>query len=72
MATERNLYQNPVESQFPTFWASEAGFMEDIFPTEGVGEWFGDDSSALYVSCALLLLLLHQLHLSSLGIGSGG
>ena len=46
--------------------------MEDIFPIDGVGEWFWDDSSTLYVPCTLLLFLLHQLHLRSLGVGSGG
>ena len=72
VTTERNLNQNPVESQSPTFLTSEAGFMEDIFPIDGVGEWFWEDSSTLYVPCTLLLFLLHQLHIRSLGIGSGG
>ena len=57
VAIERNLNQNPVESQSPTFFASEAGFIEDIFPTDGVGEWFGDDSSALYVPCTFTSII---------------
>ena len=34
------------------------------------GGWFQDDSSALHLSHTLFLLLLHQLHLRSLGIRS--
>ena len=36
----------------------------------GPGKWFQDDSRTLYLLCALFLLLLHQLHLRSLGIRS--
>ena len=44
--------------------------MEDnFFPgTREWGGWFGDDSSALHLLCGLFLLLLHQVHLGSLGI----
>ena len=34
----------------------------------GGREWFGDDSSSLYLLCTLFLLLLHHLHLRSSGI----
>ena len=36
----------------------------------GVGGWFGDDSNALHLLCALFLLLLHQIYLRSSGIRS--
>ena len=38
-----------------------------IFPGTGMG-WFQGDSSTLHLLCTLLLLLLQQLHLRSLGI----
>ena len=41
-----------------------------IFPHPRVGEWLGDDSSALHLLCTLCLLLLYQLHLRSSGIRS--
>ena len=41
-----------------------------FFHRLGVGEGFQDDSSALHLSHTLFLLLLHQLHLRSLGIRS--
>ena len=57
----------------PTCLAPGAGFMEDSSSPdqrwEG-GEQFLDDSSTLHLLCALFLLLLHQLHLRSLGIRS--
>ena len=34
--------------------------------------WFWDDSSVLHVLYTLFLLLLHQLHLGSLALDSGG
>ena len=50
-----------------TFLAPGTG--EDDFPMgQGGGDgrqWFGDDSSALHLSCTLFLLLLHQLQLRS-------
>ena len=36
----------------------------------GPGKWFQDDSRTLHLLCTLFLLLLHQLHLRSLGIRS--
>ena len=45
-------------------------FVKMVFPWTGVGGWFWDDSSTLYLFCTLFLLLLHQLHLRSLGIRS--
>ena len=39
-------------------------------PGVGAREWFRDDSSAWHLLCTLFLLLLHQLHLRSLGIRS--
>ena len=45
--------------------------MEDSFSMgQWGGWWFGDDSSASHLLCILFLLLLHQLHLRSSGIGS--
>ena len=45
--------------------------MEDNFSiNQGVGGWFRDDSSILYLLCTLFLLLLHKLHLRSSGIRS--
>ena len=45
--------------------------MEEKFSMDhgvGWGEWFGDDSSALQLSCTLCLLVLYQLNLSSSGL----
>ena len=54
--------------QSPTLLAPGTGFGEDNFSMDGVGRgWFPDDLSALYLLCTLLLL--HQLHLPSSGIG---
>ena len=39
--------------------------MEGSFSTDQGWGWFQDDSSALHLSCALFLLLLHQLRLRS-------
>ena len=36
------------------------------------GDWFLDDSSALYLLCTLFLLFLHQCHRRSSGIGHEG
>ena len=47
----------------------EENFSMDLVGV-GEGEWFQDDSCALHVSCALFLLLLHQLHLISSSIRS--
>ena len=52
------------------FLASGTGFVEDSFFTDGAGGWFGDDWSTLCLLCTLYLLLLHRLHLRSLGIRS--
>ena len=59
-----------LEQWAPTFLASGTGFLEDNFSTHGGGEWFWDDSSTLHLLRTLFLLLLHQLHLRSLGIRS--
>lgn len=63
----------PLAQKSPPFLAPGTGFMEDSSSMDrsevglvGVG-WCGDDSSALYVWCTLLL---HQLHLRSSGIRS--
>ena len=54
--------------QSPTLLAPGTGFGEDNFSMNGVGRgWFPDDFSVLYLLCTLLLL--HQLHLQSSGIG---
>lgn len=50
-----------------TILVPETSFVEDDFTELGQGRWFEDDSSIL---CALFLLLLHQLHLRSIGIRS--
>ena len=41
----------------PVFLAPGTGFVEDNFSTDRGrgGEWFGDDSSALYLLCTLFL-----------------
>ena len=45
--------------------------MEEFSLWPRVGErWFQDDSRALYFLCTLILVLLYQLHLRLLGIGS--
>ena len=55
----------------PSFLAPGTGFIGDNFSTDlGRGEWFQDDSRALYLSCTSFLLLLHQLHFSLSGIHS--
>ena len=57
----------------PTFLAPGTDFVEDSFsadPGRGGGAWFGEDSSTLHFLSTLLLLLLHQLHLSSSGVRS--
>ena len=56
------------------FWHQGPVFRKTIFPQTGRagegGGCFRDDSSTLYLLCTLFLLLLHQLHLRSLGIRS--
>ena len=71
------IYQQKIqvlEQRSPTIWAQGSSFMEENFSMDlvGVGEggWFRDALRALHVSCALFLLLLHQLHLRSSGIRS--
>ena len=44
--------------------------MEDSFSMDWGGGWSQGDSSALHLLCTLFLLLLHQLHLRSLGMRS--
>ena len=56
--------------QSPTFFATGTGFVEDNFSTDQVGRWSEDVSSALHLLCALFLVLLHQVHFRSSGIGS--
>ena len=53
-------------------WAPGTSFAEDSFSTDlsWSGGWFLDDSSTLHLLCTLFLLLLHQLHFRSSGIGS--
>ena len=60
---------NPIA---PNLFGPRDRFCERQFllPEWGEGGWFGDDSSALHLSCPLFLLLLHQLHLRSSGIRS--
>ena len=59
----------PNPGQSSTFLASGTSFVEDSFSMDwGFGGWLQDDSSALRLLCTLFLLLLHQLHLRSLGI----
>ena len=51
----------------------ETGFVEDSFPVDQGGGrgWFAGDSSTWHLLCVFfLLLLLHQLHLTSSGIRS--
>ena len=58
---------NPGHSS--TLLAPGTSFMEgNVSMDWGVGGWFQDDSNALQLLCTLFLLLLHQLHLRSLGI----
>ena len=71
------IYQQKIqvlEQRSPTIWTPGTNFMEENFSMDlvgvGEGEWFQDDSCALHVSCALFLLLLHQLHLRSSGVRS--
>ena len=56
-----------------TSWHQEPISWKTIFPwTKGGGGrrgWFGGDSSTLHILCTLFLLLLHQFHLRSSGIG---
>ena len=52
------------------FWHQGPVSWKTIFPWNGEGEWFQDDSSPLRLLCTLFLLLLHQLHLRSSGIRS--
>ena len=55
----------------PIYLAPGTGFIGDNFSTDlGRGEWFQDDSKALYLQCTSFLLLLHQLHFSLLSISS--
>ena len=59
------------EQRSPTYPVSGTDLVVDSFSTSWGGSgWFGDDSSALHLLCALFLLLLHQLHLRSSGIRS--
>ena len=51
-------------------WHQGRFHCRQAFHRPGGDGWFGDDSSALYLLCALFLLLLHQLHLRSSGIRS--
>jgi len=53
-----------------TFLAPGTGFLGDNFPTDWSGGWFLDNSTALYLLCSLVLLLLHQLNLRPSGIRS--
>ena len=41
-----------------------------FFAVTGGGKWFWDDSSILHLLCTVFLLLLHHLHLRSVGIRS--
>jgi len=59
-----------LKQQSPTFLAPGPVSWKTIFPPTGVGGWFGDDSSTLYLLCTLFLLLLRQLHLRSSGVRS--
>ena len=62
-----------LQQQSPTFWPPGTSSVEEDF---SIGQavkwrrWFGDDSSALYLLC--ILLLLHQLQPTSSGIRSRG
>ena len=54
------------------FWHQGPVSWKTIFPWNGEGEWFQDDSSPLRLLCTLFLLLLHQLHLRYQALDSGG
>ena len=62
----------PHVAAIPSLLAPGTGFVEDCFYMDQARGWSGDDSSGLGLSCALFLLLLHQLHLRSSGIRSWG
>ena len=56
----------------PITWAPGTSFVDDNFSTDlsWSGGWFWEDSSTLHLLYTLFLLLLHQLHFQSSGIGS--
>ena len=58
---------NPSSGPWP-FWHHGLVLWKTIFPQAGEGRWFPYDSIMLDLLCPLFLLLLHQLHLRSLGI----
>ena len=58
----------PLISDPQLFWPQGLVLWKTIFLPTGVGGWFQDDSSELYLLCTLFLLLLHQFHLRSSGI----
>ena len=67
-----SLRISPLRQKSPAFLAPEIHFVGDNFSTNPGWRkgWLPDDSSALYLLCIVFLLLLHQLHLRSLGIRS--
>ena len=57
------------KSVVPKLFGTRDHFLwKTIFLQTGGRGWFGDDSSALHLLCALFLLLLYQIHLRSSSI----